>query len=90
MLEILKLLITTLGAKRVFRILAIALFVATSFVILVQLDLIPWTMWWLVPTLLLLYLGSEMLIATLSMADSDAMGEKKNEGNRPRHKKRTK
>jgi len=79
MIELVKMLFTNLGAKRSLRLFAITLFLATVYFILEELDFIDWTLWWVFLVLLALYLATEVLIATFSMANGNERSPKKNE-----------
>ena len=78
-IELIKLLVASLGKKRSLRIFAVLIFLATSYLVLITLDWIDWTWWWVIPTLLGLHLSTEALIATFSMTHRDERNTKKNE-----------
>ncbi len=90
MIDLIKLLIATLGKKRSLRIFAILIFLGISYFVLITLDWIDWTWWWLVPTLFGLHLGTEVLIATFSMTPGDQRSANKDEVLRTRKSKKRK
>ncbi len=79
MIELIKLLIATLGKKRGLRLFAILIFLVISYFVVVTLDWIDWTWWWIVPTLFGLLLGTELLITTFSMTHRNERSKKKDE-----------
>ena len=87
MVEFLKLFITHLGTKRSFRIVGTALVVTTSFVVLVQLDLVDWTFYWVVPSLVALHLAIEVLLAAASTDNEKNKGNEKKQTTRPKKNK---
>jgi diacylglycerol kinase len=66
-MDLIKLLVETLGKKRTLRVFAVLIFTVIAYFALITLDWIDWTWWWVVPSLVGLYLGIEVLNTAFSM-----------------------